>query len=314
MTSNRADQVQRLPLPALRIAIAILIALASFLAAAPASAQDPAPFRAIGTLNVTQSRPAAGGTICVGDRVRFEAEVRWDLDFMLAGNVLGNSLTGLTYTAFYDNQLGTVSPASVTARWPRRAANFVFTAQRPGTGAIVFETIVNRDTIFGVEVGGRRLVTTVPIRVEDCAYRVTTISRWAVPGEANIVIRAHMANAGLAYDDTGRLTGTGTMQWEITAGRVGDCTGTVTAFNSAVELAGDVDGDFLILDLEYESALGRIMVFCGFGGPVPIELLPATLTLPIPIQGAGLQTPHQLLRPEPQAGETTILVTRSVPR
>ena len=313
MTSN----VRHLPFPSLSAAIGILIALAAFFAAvapAPASAQDPAPFRAIGTLTVTQSRPAAGGTICVGDRVRFEAHVRWDLDFLLAGNVLGNSLTGLTYTAFYDNQLGTVSPASVTARWPRRTAIFVFTAQRPGTGAIVFETIVNRDSIFGVEVGGRRLVTTAPIRVEDCAYRVTTISRWTVPGEANIVIRAHMADAGLAYDDTGRLTGTGTVQWEITAGRVGDCTGNVTAFNSNVELTGDVDGDNLLLDLAYDSALGRITVFCGFGGPVPVELLPATLTLPVPILGGGLRTPHQLLRPEPQGGETTILVTRSVPR
>jgi hypothetical protein len=273
------------------------------------------PATVIATLEVTQSRPAEGATICVGDRVRFEVSVRWDLDFLLAGGVTGNSLTGQTITSFYDNVLGTLSPASASVVWPRGTALFVFTAERAGRGAVVFEADINRRSIFGIDFGGSHLATTRPITVVDCGYRVTAVSRWAVPGEARLVIRAHISEAGLADDGTGRLAGTGVVKWAIEAAPVGDCTGTVTAPNSAVELTGIVEAQELFVDIAYSPTPVTIVINCrGIGGPMTVDLVPAALTVPVAIEGGSLRTPHALVLPEPAAGTSVLIITRLAPR
>jgi hypothetical protein len=195
---------------------------------------------------------------------------------------------------------------------PIGATTFLFTAQKPGTVDVQFQATLNTRVILGLALDSRTLTTKVTMAVEDCLYKVTAMSRWQVPGPANINILAEITNAALTDDGQGGYTGTASVKWFIHAGRVGDCTSATSAQPSQATLTAVAALTNLVVDVDYESVSVSNVIDCGgVGGNAPWPQRPGPLTFNVPIGGGSDRIPHVLAAPDgPQPGSAVVIVTR----
>lgn len=175
---------------------------------------------------------------------------------------------GVEVGAFVDGSgVGRISPAKNTTRMdsdPVGATFFIFSAEKPGTITVVFQGKVNTRVLLGLEFGGNTVTAAVSLTVEDCKYKVTTFSRWRVPGPANLSILASIQNAGMTEVGGGLYKGTASVKWVFTNDRVGDCISTVTAPPSQAELTGQVYGpEKFVVTVLYDRAMVSNIVDCG---------------------------------------------------
>jgi hypothetical protein len=223
--------------------------------------------------------------------------------------------------------IGQVTPRESRTMWNSDvpgSANFVFHAENPGTTTISFEGRVNQawgGSVLETLINPSRwesIFDTVDVTVQDCSYKVTTYSKWQVPGPANIKIKAWITEAGLTNDGTGHYTGTGNVTWQLTSGQVGDCGAQSATTTSEVILNGERDDDQLIVDIDFLAANISLPVYCvGSDGGIasgvtPVQMIPGPVTLTVSSDGGGKRQDHLLKWPEPETGSVVVLVTRVV--
>jgi hypothetical protein len=254
-------------------------------------------------------------TLCVGDEIQLRAlvyqRVGQEGDYAL-GTVVGIPITGAVVGS---GGVGSLSPGSTTTRLnanPPGAAYFGFKAEKPGTVILTFQARVNRVAVFGLELRGDTLKTETLLQIEDCKYRVSLNSRWQVPGEANLALRARVSFAGMVEDGGGHYSGTARVQWVVVAGQVGDCQGTLPP-DSTASLTGQVYGpDEFVIDVDFDPAQVPIQVDCrGTGGTRTVEITPAPVTFIVPATGGNLTLVQELRGPPTPPGQVSIRVQRA---
>lgn len=112
---------------------------------------------------------------------------------------------------------GRLNPISIYTGWNSNdpgGADYKFHAEKPGSTTLIFKGTINH-IWWGAKLGlvpfvDRRdfVEAQVEITVEQCQYKVTTISKWQVTGPANLNIEAWINEAGLTDDGTGHFRGT----------------------------------------------------------------------------------------------------------
>lgn len=270
-----------------------------------------------GTIRFWLTWEQVGGarTVCVGDRVLFNVNVVRSVVFSGNSVVLNVSNTEVSSSVSVV-RVGSVAPERTAVRLnslPPNTVQFTFTAQEAGTTPVVFRASVNRRTFLGLEVSGERLTAVANIKVEDCTYTVTTVSRWRVPGPANIVAVATIARAGMVSTGQGRYEGLASVQWTFEVGRVGECIGNITVPPSQAELNGSIVNDRLTVDIGYHTAQANLYQYCrSIPNLMVFGILPAPLTVTLPWRGGSQSTRPVLRNPEPGVGRGSILVERVV--
>jgi hypothetical protein len=257
----------------------------------------------------------ANRTLCVGDQVqiRLTALKRVGTE----GAFALRRLVGVNIAAAVvgSGGVGSISPASSATTLSSHlvgAAYFSFEAEKPGTVIVEFTARVNRVMLLGYEVTGSTVKTQVVMQVEDCKYRVSLISRWRVPGEAQLTLTARVMIAGMVEDGGGHYSGTARVQWIVYAGQVGDCQGTLPP-DSQARVVGQVYGpDEFILDVDYDTALVPLAVDCkGAGGNMEFPVTPAPLTFSVSAGGGQTSLAQVLRGPGDTPGVVTVVVKRA---
>ena len=263
-------------------------------------------------------------TICVGDDVPIHVRVT-RAEFV--GNQGSNvqDIPGARIEASMSNGgIGKLNPISIYTGWDSNdpgGADYTFHAEKAGTTVITFKGTISQiwwPAKLGLPplVNRRDFVNArVEITVKSCDYRITSISKWLVPGPANIRIEAMINEAGLAEDGTGRLKGTATVQWQLTTSQVLDCKAQSVTTTSEAELTGVREEEELIVDIAFETANITLPAFCvGSDGGIasggtPAQMTPKPGTFTVPASGGGKREPHVLQGPG-ASGSVVIIVTR----
>ena len=195
---------------------------------------------------------------------------------------------------------------------------FSFKADRVGVAIITFTSRVNQLQFLGMPVLGFDVRTTKTVNVEDCKYRLTVTSLWQVAGEAQITVMAKIEIAGLVDQGDGHYTGSAAVQWEVIAGQVGDCQGTIPP-ESTADVVGDVPPDeegltalrpAMTLSVTYATAMVSIDVNCqGVSGSRPVALTPESLNgVALAVAGETKTTPQVLGGPGNDRGNATLIL------
>ena len=261
-------------------------------------------------------RVKAEQTICAGDKVAIRARVMKRIG--VDGSYSLVTLLGEEINAYVDGSgVGSISPSKSTSGLnsrPAGAAYFTFSAEKSGSTTVVFQAKVNQRSFLGVTFSGDTDTTALPLKVENCRYRVTSFSRWHVQGDAEIKVIAQIQDAGMAEDGGGHYTGTADVSWVIVPGQVGTCSATATTPGSRAELNGQVYGpEEFTVNLKFLPASVTLNVDCGDGavGTFPIELIPDSLTVSIPAAGGSERQAQQLQGVEPTVGSIVVIVKRA---
>jgi hypothetical protein len=264
-------------------------------------------------------------TICVGDDVPIHVRVtRAEFDGDQGSNA--QEITGARIEASMSNGgIGRLNPISIHTGWDSNdpgGADYKFHAERVGTTTIFFKGTINH-VWWPAKLGLFPLVDRkdfvkdqVEITVEECQYKVTTISKWQVSGEANIKIEAWINGAGLMDDGTGHYTGTANVTWQLTASQVVDCKAQSVTTTSEATLNGERDDDQLIVDIDFLTANILLPAFCMADGDIasgstPVQMTPDPVTFTVPASGGGERQPHVLQGPESVSGFIVVIVTQA---
>lgn len=239
------------------------------------------------SLNIYLSAERLGGEgiICVGDKVPIQVKVLKKVG--VEGDYSFGRLIGVQVSAFVDGSgIGRISPPKNTTRLssdPVGATFFLFTAEKSGTVAVVFQGKVNTRVLLGLEFGGNTVTASQSLTVEECQYTVTTISRFSAAG-VNIVATM---DAKMKLEADGTLSGTGIVNWVGASVTAGDCSSVITIAPSQAELTGVLDDDYVIVDVTYLAAALTNVGGCPGGVNDQAEVLPDPVTVSIPASGGG---------------------------
>ena len=296
------------------VVLFLLLVIGSMRWSRPAEAA-PAADASVG-IGLFAQQVKAEQTICAGDKVAIRVRVMKRIG--VEGSYALVTLTGEEINAYVDGSgVGSISPSRTTTGLnsrPAGAAYFTFSAEKSGTTSVVFQAKVNQRSLLGVTFSGDTVTTALPLKVENCRYRVTSFSRWHVQGDAEIKVIAQIQDAGMAEDGGGHYTGTADVSWVIVPGQVGTCSATATTPGSRAELNGQVYGpEEFTVNLKFLPASVTLNVDCGDGavGTFPIELIPDSLTVSIPAAGGSERQAQQLQGVEPTVGSIVVIVKRA---
>jgi len=265
-------------------------------------------------------------TICIGDDVPIHVRVT-RAEFV--GNQGDNvqDIPGARIEASLSNSgIGRLNPLSIYTGWDSNdpgGANYTFHAEKTGTTIISFKGTINQiwwPAKLGLLPGAvtrRDFVNAqVEITVEKCDYKITTISKWQVPGPVNLKVEALISEAGLADDGTGRLTGTASVQWQVTTSQLEDCQAQSVTTTSQAELTGVREDEEVTLDVAFETANITLPTKCvgsdgGIAsGGIPVQVTPKPVTFTVPAPGGGMRGDHVLQGPESMSGFVVVIATR----
>ena len=293
-----------------------LIVVALALGASGLSAAQAAPG---GAGNITAwlqaEQVGARRTLCVGDTVQVRVRVltRVGVEGSYAwGRVLGINIAAAVVGS---GGVGSISPPSSqtsASSNPPGAVYFAFKAEKTGTVIVAFRGRVNAVTFLGLPVSGDVIRTQILFQVEDCKYRFTAMSRWRVPGEANLSLVARIVIAGLVEDGGGHYRGTARVQWFTAASQVGDCSGTLPP-DSQAEVTGQVYGpEEFVIDIDFDTANIPLSIDCqGAGGNMTVPVTPSAVTFTLPATGGDFSDQQILKGPENTPGTITVHVQRA---
>jgi len=309
-------------LSSLPLALVLVLSLGSAGQIPPAHAAPAAT-----ELRYSMSAKKLGGnaTICIGDDVPIHVRVT-RAEFV--GNQGNNvqDIPGARIEASMSNSgIGRLNPISIYTGWDSNdpgGADYTFHAEKAGTTIIKFKGTISQiwwPAKLGLPplVNRRDFVNAqVDITVKKCDYKVTSISKWQVPGPVNLRIEASISEAGLVDDGTGRFTGTASVQWHLTTSKLLDCEAQSVTTTSEAELTGVREDEELTLDLAFVTANITLPVFCvGSDGGIasggtPTQMTPKPVTFTVPATGGGTRETHVLQGPETVSGSVVVIVTR----
>lgn len=307
------------PIPRKRI---IFIALVLALVIGGASQPAPAPAATEFRYSMIARKLNGNATICVGDDVPIHVRVT-RAEFV--GNQGSNiqEITGARIdTSMSNGGIGKLSPIEIDTGWDPNypgGADFKFHAEKAGTTLITFKGTISHIwwLTLGLPLIDRRdfVEDQVEITVEECQYKVTTISKWEYSGQVNIRIEAWISEAGLVDDGTGRYTGTGSVTWTVFTSQLLDCDAQSVITTSQAHLTGAREDDELTVDVAFDTANISFPTFCereGVAqGGTPVQLTPDAVTFTVPASGGGPPRMTQVLKgPESATGHIVVSVTR----
>jgi hypothetical protein len=224
----------------------LVITVLASLIGSSAHAAPPGPAK----LNISLEVKQLGGqrTLCVGDNVQFRVKV-WQ-QIGIDGDVTIAALMGVRVDASGGGGVGTLRPASDTtslSNVPAGATVFTFVAENAGDATLVFKATINTRVFLGLVLSNNIMASSVSIRVEDCQYKVTTLSKWQDPAPGRFTVYARIINAGLTEVGGGLYKGTAVVKWLMTVGRVGNCIPQSNVAEGQAQLSGQVNGPGEIL-------------------------------------------------------------------
>ena len=232
---------------------------------------------------------------------------KWATMAPISGATVEASVTGA----------GTVSPASSISSLrasPPMVVTLTYTAVKAGKDTLVIAATVDPTRFLGLEMGGTQVSRTIPITVEECAYRFSITSRWRVKGEANIAILAKVQLAGVVANDHGTYSGTARVMWNVSAGTVGTCGGVLTPESSATVTGAPGRPGTIVWDIAYDPAPTTISVDChGAGGAMSITIQAAPATVSVNDEGDVVSIRHKMTQPAPQGGTAVVYVMPVAP-
>jgi hypothetical protein len=254
-------------------------------------------------------------TLCVGDSVQVRVRLRKRVGE--EGTYAWGTMLGINISAAVvgSGGVGTISPPSIrtaVSSNPPGAAYFTFKAEKPGTVIVNFRGVLNELIFLGIPVSGDGVRTETLFQVEDCKYQLRALSRWRVPGEANLSLVARIVIAGMVEEGGGRYRGTARVQWYTAVSQVGDCSGTLPP-DSQAEVTGQVFGpDEFAIDMAFDTANIPLSIDCkGAGGNMTVPVTPDPVTFFIHPSGGDYSGPQVLKGPENTPGTITVHVKRA---
>ncbi len=246
----------------------VITVLASMIGSS-AHAAPPGPAK----LNISLQVRQLGGqrTLCVGDNVQFRVKL-WQ-QIGIGGDVALAALMGVRVDASGGGGVGTLRPASDTtsqSNVPAGATVFTFVAQNAGDATLVFKATINTRVFLGFVLSSNVMASSVSIRVEDCQYKVTTLSKWQDPAPGRFTVYARIVDAGLTEVGGGLYEGTAAVKWLMTVARVGNCIPQSSVADGQAQLSGQVNGPGeIVITVVYDQANIPLPVKCiGESGEV----------------------------------------------
>lgn len=316
---HKVDQTPRRSI----VFIALILALAVGGAGQSAPAQA-SPAATEYRYSMIARKLKGNATICVGDDVPIHVRV---IRAEFVGDVGSNvqEVPGVFVRASMSPEgVGKLNPISMMTGWDANdpgGADYKFHAEKAGTTIISFKGTINH-IWWPAQLGLPPLIDRrdfvedlVELTVEECQYKVTTISKWESSGLVKIRIEAWIHEAGLAEDGPGHYTGTGSVTWTLATDQLGDCNAQSLTTTSQAELTGARDEE-LTVNVAFDTANISIPVYCvGSDGGVaqgstPVQLTPDAVTFTVPASGGGTRETHVLRGPETVSGFVVAIVTR----
>jgi hypothetical protein len=196
---------------------------------------------------------------------------------------------------------------------PFRGFRYDLKGLRPGTGTLTFTArLPARETTTGPydTWPAASATTTVGYEVKPCDYEISAVHIWRIPGT---VPTASMDTIRVSADESGKLSGSGTLDW-IIVHTLPACKTEDTVSPSGVTISGQVAEDGKVtLDLDYETASGTSSYECPApcrgrcSGSESYTMVPSRLSLSFPGQGGSVTKKQPI--PGGFRGSATITVT-----
>ena len=260
-------------------------------------------------------------TVCAGQKAYYSAAVlvtlqidkgrKPDIKFEMLGIMVEASSSNEGVADFLKKSQRAGSAEElvnlVTGKAEPSAAAFTLKAKKEGDTTIWFEA-------FGEDVG----YATSPmmqVKVVNCKFKATTIHSWKIPGQAQGYVGATSNDADVkAADPESPFTGSTSVNWVATVGRVRDCSGVATVGSSKLDWNGTMnDSDQLTLDGNFQTAAGTFDIKCAGGGEsfsesMPFEFTPDPVRLTISSSGGTVNQSQTLEWEGANPGQITIVI------
>ncbi len=281
--------------------------------AAPASATEVGFF-------MLALKEGASKPVCKGELVHLNVLV-YRQKTINGVSAAPEPITGLSVIGVVDNpNIGKISPDENTTIWASAiypgAADFVFTAENYGETIVAFAATIENPGWVGTNGGVSQIVSAqVDIRVVPCKFKVTTIGKWHIPGEANISIVA-LSNDGdvTAPNAQSSYTGSANVNWIASGDRVLDCVGKFRMGSSQVDWTGRMnDSGQLVLNGIYQQVAGSISNTCTnpegtISGSFQVQLKPDPANVSATSSGGVFKQSQNLQFDGANPGYVTIIV------
>ena len=283
--------------------LALLIAFVGFPMSASA---QPQPERYVFYLTGTPSKDLSN--LCVGDVVMIDVAANRFLANRYAADT--NQFTNPPAQVFGVTIDGAVGNPDVGGLFftrqvttprgtPPGSARFKFTATKAGSTSIIFKGSRIATGWFDQFANGNRdyLSTELEVTVKNCEYKVYATTHWHLLG---LDYSALVSDIRLKSTGGNRYSGSGTWQFIVTDNPARDPCGPHTKiFEQQVTVTGELDGDELIVDIDYEHPNGEWLIYLTFECTVTsrarLTQFPEALTFKIPASGTSV-TLFQTLR------------------
>jgi len=244
----------------------------------------------IGTVNPTSSAQAApaGSTelsffmnvvkegaskpVCIGELVHINVLV-YRLKLINGVSEAPEAITGISVIGVVDNpNIGQISPGENTTIWASAiypgAADFVFTAEKPGETIVAFSGMIVNSGWFGTNWGGSSQIVSdqVNVKVIPCKFKVETFGQWYEASDgASYSIAAVSDEAMVTADADGHYTGSASVNW-IGTGYVEGCVFPVQISSGQIHYTGEInESGQLVMNQTYEPVENSWNYVCGNG-------------------------------------------------
>jgi hypothetical protein len=272
----------------------------------------------IGTVNPTPSAQAApagstelsffmlankeGGSkpVCVGELVTIEVLVL-RLKVVNGVSEAPEAITGISVNGVVDNpNIGQISPSENTTIWASAiypgAADFVFTAEKPGETIVAFSGMIVHPGWFGTNWGGSSQIVSdqVSVKVIPCKFKVEATSRWN--NNVGGIYLAMMDEIVLRADAEGRYSGSANVNW-IGTFMMDSCPKEYTIPSGQAKLTGELnDSGQLIATLTYQPVAVTFNGACGnLSGWDDFQVSQDPLRFSVPASGGVFALPQFLI-------------------
>jgi hypothetical protein len=188
-------------------------------------------------------------------------------------------------------------------------ANFRFRANKVGTTSLSFRARISEMGDFPDWRGPLEDVADdIGITVINCKFEISTHSRFAVDGEANLRFGAGFNRVALEPSADGEYQASASLGWYASVSQVGDCLGRGAPNRSNVVIRGRLDDSgTLTVEIEYRPFGFTLTGNCG---GLSANVSPTALRVEVPPGGGGvIILDHTLTSPFGDApGQAAVLV------
>ncbi len=213
------------------------------------------------------SKNGGSKPVCVGELVTIEVLVL-RLKVVNGVSEAPEAITGISVNGVVVNtDIGQISPPENTTHWASviypGAADFVFTAEKPGETIVAFSGMIVHPGWFGTNWGGSSQIVSdqVDVRVIPCKYKIKATSRWN--NNVGGTYLAMMDETEFRADAEGRYLGSANVNW-IGTFMMDSCPKEYTIPSGQTDLTGEVnDNGQLLATLTYQPVAVTFKGACG---------------------------------------------------